>query len=155
MTKHYLILQTKELIDSKFGGNIRTRVCGVCKLNNQYLLANHHGINELGDFWCAPGGGLHFGESIQDGLKREFLEECSLEIEVGDFLNIFEFIQPPLHAIELFYEVKMVKGDLKLGYDPETGNKILKEVKWMDLGAIERLKKEEIHSFFHPLLRMY
>lgn len=29
-----------------------------------------------------PGGGLEFGEGLIDGLKREFLEECNLEIEV-------------------------------------------------------------------------
>ena len=31
-----------------------------------------------------PGGGLEFGEGIEDGLKREFIEELSLEVSVGN-----------------------------------------------------------------------
>lgn len=29
-----------------------------------------------------PGGGLEYGEGLIDGLKREFLEECDMEIDV-------------------------------------------------------------------------
>ena len=152
MTKHYFILQAKQIVENKFGGRIRVRVCGVLFENGKYLMANHQGINALGDFWCGPGGGLEFGESIENALKREFLEEAGLLIEVGKFIEFIEFVKRPLHAIELFFEVKKVDGDLQLGHDPETGNDILKEVKWMDLNEISNLKKIEIHSFYHKFL---
>ena len=29
-----------------------------------------------------PGGGLELGEGLTDGLKREFVEECQVEVEV-------------------------------------------------------------------------
>jgi ADP-ribose pyrophosphatase YjhB (NUDIX family) len=53
------------------------------------LLINH--LNEilLSDeeeqgvkFIKFPGGGLEYGEGLIDGLKREFIEECNLKIEV-------------------------------------------------------------------------
>ena len=33
-----------------------------------------------------PGGGLEFGEGTRDCLKREFMEEMDLKVEVGDHL---------------------------------------------------------------------
>ncbi|MDX2247594.1 MAG: NUDIX domain-containing protein [Bacteroidia bacterium] len=40
-----------------------------------------------------PGGGLELGESIEEGLKREFLEELSAEIEVGEVVYVNPFFQ--------------------------------------------------------------
>lgn len=51
------------------------------------LIANDEGkilvVNERGLGWDLPGGGLDWGESAGDALKRELLEElgCSAEIE--------------------------------------------------------------------------
>lgn len=151
MTKHINDLDTSEIIKNTFGGKIRIRVCGVLIENNKYLLANHLGINILGDFWCAPGGGLEFGEKIEEALKREFLEEANLEIEVVRFLDFFEYIKPPLHAVELFFEVKRVVGILKLGHDPETGNDILKEIRWFSQEELSLFNRDEIHPFYHNL----
>jgi 8-oxo-dGTP diphosphatase len=145
-------LDSKQIVENKYGGHIRVRVCGVLFENSKYLMANHQGINYLGDFWCGPGGGLEFGESIETALKREFLEEAGLKIEVGKFIEFIEFVKPPLHAIELFFEVKKIGGNFQLGHDPETGNSILKEVKWMELAEIEAINPSEIHKFYHKFL---
>lgn len=144
-------MDSKQIVENKFGGHIRVRACGVLFENGKYLMANHHGINALGDFWCGPGGGLEFGESIENALKREFLEETGLQIEVGKFIEFIEFVKPPLHAIELFFEVKKVGGNLQLGHDPETGNSILKEVKWFNKEDLNQLEMSELHSFYHNL----
>jgi 8-oxo-dGTP diphosphatase len=54
-----------------------------------------------------PGGGLEFGEGFREALKREFLEELNLEIEVGDVFYFNEFHQPsafdPRHQVHSFY----------------------------------------------------
>ena len=41
-----------------------------------------------------PGGGLQFGEGTHDCLKREFMEELSLEIEVKNHFYTVDFFQP-------------------------------------------------------------
>lgn len=40
-----------------------------------------------------PGGGLEFGEGTRDCLKREFMEEMGLNIEVGDHIYTTDFFQ--------------------------------------------------------------
>ncbi len=41
-----------------------------------------------------PGGGLHFGEGTIECLKREFLEELGIEIEVLSHYYTTDFFQP-------------------------------------------------------------
>jgi 8-oxo-dGTP diphosphatase len=44
-----------------------------------------------------------------------------------------EFIKLPWHAVELYYHVKRVGGELKLGSDPELpeGGQMILEVGWV------------------------
>lgn len=131
---------TTEIIN-QYGNQLRVRVCGICVQDGKILLINHSGMNESGEFWSPPGGGLQFGETIEECLKREFLEETNTVISVGNFLKINEFVKPPLHAIELFYEVKIVSGEVKIGFDPEMEEQIIKDVQWLSFEEV--LEKEE------------
>ena len=47
--------------------------------------------NEAG-FWEFPGGQVEFGEKLVDALKREFLEEYNLEIEIVELLSVTDHI---------------------------------------------------------------
>ena len=40
-----------------------------------------------------PGGGLEIGEGTRDGLAREFMEEASLEVIVGEHFYTTDFFQ--------------------------------------------------------------
>lgn len=58
-----------------------------------------------------PGGGLEIGEGTRDCLKREFMEEMDLSVEVLDHLYTTDFYQPsafnPDHQIiSIYYRVK-------------------------------------------------
>ena len=128
-------------IINQYGNQLRVRVCGICVQGNKVLLINHSGMNESGEFWSPPGGGLEFGETIENCLKREFLEETKTVISVGKFLKINEFVKPPLHAIELFYEVEIISGKLAIGFDPEMEQQIIKDVQWLSFAEV--LEKEE------------
>ena len=44
-------------------------------------------------FTKLPGGGLEIGEGTRDCLKREFMEETGLEVEVGDHIYTTDFFQ--------------------------------------------------------------
>ena len=70
------------------------------------LLVNHHSLNKGNDFWAPPGGGMDFGQSAEENLQREFLEDTGLKVDVEKFLCIHEYLKAPLHAIELIFKVK-------------------------------------------------
>ena len=128
-------------IINHYGNQLRVRVCGVCLENNRMLLINHSGINDSGEFWSPPGGGLQFGETIEECLKREFLEETNTIISVGKLITVREMINLPLHAIEFFYSVKIESGRVKKGSDPEMETQIIKDIQWLNLEEV--LKKNE------------
>ncbi len=127
-----------------YGNRVRVRACGVCWHNGRLLMVNHQ-MNKS-DFWAPPGGGVDFGERTADTLIREFKEETNLDIEVGSFLFCCEFNAPPLHAIELFFEVRIVGGDLRTGSDPEL--QLINEVRFFEPSQIQSLSPERLHRIF-------
>ncbi len=134
-----------------YGNRLRVRACGICLKNDAILMVNHVGISDH-DFWSPPGGGIEFGERAIDCLGREFNEEVGLSIETGKFLFVCEFIQDPLHAIELFFEVFSLSDQLKLGSDPEQGSpSIISAVKFMSWSEIEKLPANQLHGIFKHL----
>jgi 8-oxo-dGTP diphosphatase len=60
-----------------------------------------------------PGGGLEWGEGTIDGLKREWLEEMDVEIEIGPHFYTTDFFQPSAwdssQVISIYYKVQPVK----------------------------------------------
>lgn len=134
-------------VEQIFGKRIRTRVCGFCWRGESLLLINHN-LYPGHDFWAPPGGGLEFGQTAQEALVREFEEETRLKIAVGPFRCVAEFVNPPLHAIELFFEVENKGGEPKAGYDPElpAGNQLIKEIRFMPWAEILALPEHEKHG---------
>ncbi|AKQ45694.1 NUDIX hydrolase [Rufibacter radiotolerans] len=137
-----------------YSSKARIRVCGLLIQDGKLLLARHTDPFGEGVFWIPPGGGLEYGEKVKDCLVREFAEETGLHVEVGRFLNLNEFLRPPLHALELFFEVKLLKGELALGTDPEHSHQeqLLEEVKFMGIRDMYQLKREELHPILHALV---
>jgi 8-oxo-dGTP diphosphatase len=140
------------MIDSvyqAFGNRLRVRICGLSIDEGGLLLINHRGITD-GDFWAPPGGGLQYGETVEECLIREFKEETGLEVQIQDFKFICEFMHPPLHALELFFIVDIKKGNLKKGIDPEMADQqLIHEVKFMSWGEINRLSPSYRHGIFN------
>lgn len=61
-----------------------------------------------------PGGGLEFGEGTRDCLKREFIEEMNLQVEVLDHLYTTDFFQesafrPGHQILSIYYMVKALE----------------------------------------------
>lgn len=143
--------QHTNTLDS-YSKKLRVRACGVLIQNKKILLIKHNNIGELNEFWIPPGGGIEFGEPITTAIKREFLEETNLNIEVGEFLTINEHLSTELHAIELFYKVSLIGGSLQLGHDPE--HKAAQQL----LTQLDFFSKKELSQIddraLHPILKL-
>ena len=128
-----------------FGNEVRIRVCGLCFKDDTILLIKHNIDGQT--LWAPPGGGVEFGESIERTLIREFKEETTLDVKPGDFLFFNEFINPPLHAIELFYQIYSYSGVLALGSDPElTEQAIIEQIGFFNQKSIARLPRNQLHQ---------
>ena len=62
-----------------------------------------------------PGGGLEFGEGTRDCLRREFLEEMNLRVEVGEHIYTTDFYQrsafnPEHQIVSIYYAVKALEN---------------------------------------------
>jgi len=142
--------KAREEVLRLYGNRLRTRVCGLGVIQGKILMVRHRGIGTTDTFWCPPGGGIQFAETAHQALVREFLEETGLEVEAGELLFVNEFMQPPLHAMELFFQVSIVGGELKLGHDPEMaeGTQIITEVELMTFEQIKSYPSDEVHRLF-------
>ncbi len=112
-------------------------------------MVNHIGLGK-GNLWAPPGGGIEFGESADEALKREVMEETNLNLSCQELLFVSEFIDPPLHAVELFFRAEWIGGQLKRGSDPEMepGNQIITNARFLSWKAIAELDAETVHGIF-------
>lgn len=135
---------------SIYSKKIRNRVCGLLIEDQKLLLIKHRSIGELDKLWLPPGGGIEFGETSQEALMREFKEETNLDVSVGRFLFTYEFQDRKHHAIELFYQVKRVGGELRLGNDPELGseNQIMESIEFKTMNEINKMDPKLLHGIF-------
>ena len=135
---------------SPFEKKVRVRVCGILKEEGKILLVKHRGIGESGHLWAPPGGGVEFGERLTDALQREFLEETNVQVKVEAYLFTNEHIDDRHHAIEVFFEVTRLAGNLELGHDPELppDDQMIKDVRFFSAKELEKLPKSTLHEAF-------
>jgi 8-oxo-dGTP diphosphatase len=67
-------------------------------------------------YWLLPGGGVKFGETLQEGLRREFQEELGMRVGVQRLVAIVESISPEpdyaKHVVHLVFQVSAPTEDL-------------------------------------------
>lgn len=134
-----------------FAQKVRVRACGIYIEENKILLLKHKGIGS-GDFlWAPPGGGVEFGESLKEAIKREFLEETHLVVETNNFLFVNEHMDENHHALEFFFSVNKIAGKFKLGRDPELSksSQMIQEGRFFAFNELLSLPKINVHSIFH------
>ncbi|MEP7265862.1 MAG: NUDIX domain-containing protein, partial [Bacteroidota bacterium] len=88
------------------------RVYGLLIHNSQILIAEQLYRNTL--LRKFPGGGLIFGEGLIDCVKREFMEELNLSIEVTEHFYTTDFFVESMfrqqnQVISVYYKVKPLK----------------------------------------------
>jgi 8-oxo-dGTP pyrophosphatase MutT (NUDIX family) len=97
------------------------RVYGLWLQDGQVLVSEE--LIKSRFFFKFPGGGLEFGEGMIDCLKREWMEELGLHIEIIRHYYTTDFFQPSAfddsQVISIYY---LVKPELPNGYVfPENG----------------------------------
>ena len=78
------------------------------------IFATQRGYGDLKGGWEFPGGKIEEGETPQEALKREIMEELDTEISVGDLIDTIEYDYPAFHLSMDCFWCQIVKGDLVL-----------------------------------------
>ena len=78
------------------------------------IFATQRGYGDLKGGWEFPGGKIEEGETPQEALKREIMEELDTEISVGDLIDTIEYDYLTFHLSMDCFWCEIVKGDLVL-----------------------------------------
>ena len=124
---------------------IRNAVRGLVVRQGQVLLLKKDGYDSGGVRYALPGGGQEAGESLEDTLRRECLEEIDCTVTVGALLAVTDFIkrrdtEPPSwrHVVEFLF-----RCEPPADYRPRSGpapDKHQVAVVWMPLAQLNQLQ---------------
>ena len=91
-----------------------------------------------------PGGGLEYGEGLIDGLKREFVEECQIDVEiVSHFYTTDFFVKSAFNDSQIISVYYIVKNTSEIKFptktevfDFEGEGDLLQSFRWMKLSDL-------------------
>ena len=110
------------------------------------IFATQRGYGEFKGGWEFPGGKVEEGETPQEALKREIMEELATEIKVGDYIKTVEYDYPKFHLSMQCFWCEVVSGNLELK-EHEAARWLQKEqiyeVEWLpaDVSLVEKIRQ--------------
>ncbi len=81
--------------------------------DGRVLLTRRAEGQHLAGLWEFPGGKLEAGESPEEALVRECREECGIEVEVGQILDVTHHRYPEKDVLLLFYRCALHSGEVR------------------------------------------
>lgn len=90
------------------------RVVAAVIYDKEKIFATARGYGEFKGQWEFPGGKVEPGETPEQALKREIMEELNTEIEVGELIDTIEYDYPTFHLSMDCFWAKVSVGKLEL-----------------------------------------
>lgn len=109
---------------------IRVVAAVICKDNKVFATARGYG--EFKGMWEFPGGKIETGETPQEALKREIVEELDTEIEVQECIDTIEYDYPSFHLSMTCFLCGIIAGSLKL--------KEAQEARWLTKDGLNSVR---------------
>lgn len=144
-----------KLEEKNFEGNKKYPVCSVCgfeffqnsKPTSSAIIENEkdeilfvkRAVEPNRGKWDIPGGFLENGEDPVDGVKREAMEELSVEIEPIKISSVhvdkYAYRDGDFYTLNLYYKCKIIKGEIRLDRENLDYKWFSREqIPWDDLG---------------------
>jgi 8-oxo-dGTP diphosphatase len=133
-----IIINMKELVhimgDQKVGVGLGVMILK----NNKILLGKRHEdpekasslLNGAGT-WTMPGGKLHFGETFEEGAKRETMEETGIKLNKVDVICVNNDVVETAHFITIGLFSNDFEGEPQV-LEPDE----ITEWRWFDLNEL-------------------
>ncbi len=114
--------------------------------NNTVLITQRPQDAMLGGMWEFPGGKQEPGESLEDCLKREILEELACRIEVrqpvGAFKHAYTHFKVTLHA----FHAELRSDTIELRYHQDARWIPLADLDEIPMGKIDRMISDQLQA---------
>ncbi|MBQ8496512.1 MAG: NUDIX hydrolase [Clostridia bacterium] len=125
---------------NKVSTNWGQSVAGVVIKDGKVLLARHTYGNGKG-MLIIPGGYVNIGETPQDALKREFLEETNVHVEPKEILGV----RFNMHDWYIVFRAEYISGKEASDHDENS------EVVWVDIE--DALSKDDVPELTKTLIK--
>jgi 8-oxo-dGTP diphosphatase len=95
--------------------SVRVSVKAIVLVDGRILLARHR--DRHGNWYSLPGGGQEHGETLEEAVRRECLEETGFRIRLGPLLFVRDYIaahhefaeeDPGAHQVELMFQCQLL-----------------------------------------------
>ncbi|MBN2566294.1 MAG: NUDIX domain-containing protein [Candidatus Eisenbacteria bacterium] len=121
--------------------SVRVSVKAIVLVDGCILLARHR--DRHGDWYSLPGGGQEHGETVEEAVRRECLEETGFRIRLGPLMFVRDYIaahhefadeDQGAHQVELMFHCQLLDEEQDLAgrvFDQmQTG------VEWIELSRL-------------------
>jgi len=115
---------------------------GAAIFDGERVLLVKRGHEPLKGEWSLPGGRVELGETLEDAVAREVLEETGLEVTVGPVVEVLDRVRRAPdgrvehHFVIIDYLCHARGGQLAHGSDAD-------EVQWVDVGRLAEYRVSE------------
>jgi ADP-ribose pyrophosphatase YjhB (NUDIX family) len=127
----------------------RVRAAAIIVKDGEILLVRH--VKHGRTYWLLPGGGVKYGETIEEAIVREIKEETNLDIVVQRPVMMNDSVPPDRHrhVLNICFTARITGGTLQT-----EDSEVLKEVKFVPIDTISDLPlfRPDIRT---PLLEAY
>jgi len=123
----------------------RRSIAGIAIRDGRLLVAKRVAGGPIGLRWEFPGGKVELGESDEDALQREFMEEFGIEVEPLRFLGTSEFESPSGRRILAAWTVN-IRSDAILDLREHS------ELDWLPLAGLETMDLADSDRKLLPII---
>lgn len=119
--------------ETHFSGKVATKA--IIVKDGKVLMARDSNDS---DTWDLPGGRIHVGENIEDGVKREVKEELGVDVNFESVIYSENIVHTGEGTSHLFItcKVNLIDPDQPFLVPSEE----LAEIKWVDQNSFQQLK---------------